>query len=96
MNITESQRQSLLSLRQAFMTKQNKLVAQRVAAISAMQKSIPNPVSSHDIALQFLRVRRLYYCTHAQISEQVHCLLNITGAWTKFSSTEIHLRVSQI
>lgn len=56
MDLTEHQRKALIQLRQLYMSKQNKLVSERLAAIAAMHVAIPDPASSHDIALQFLRV----------------------------------------
>ena len=59
LDLTDSQRRALCQLRLLFMQKQDSLIAQRREAMAALQQTIPNAASSHDIAAQFLKVTLL-------------------------------------
>ena len=84
LQLTESQRKALVQLRLLFMQKQDFLIAQRRAAMAALQSTIPSCASSHDIAAQFLRVRMcMISCRQTLLSsgnEQKMRLLQCCGS----------------
>ena len=80
LQLTESQRKALVQLRLLFMQKQDFLIAQRRAAMAALQSTIPSCASSHDIAAQFLRVRTCaHLCKLSMQSDVMHALARAMG-----------------